>query len=71
VISKATNKNPCDQARAFDQHRTPTRFQALAVTGNFGADLSLMTGTISALGVNPLSRCVMVTNQRRPSLLPP
>jgi hypothetical protein len=27
------------------------RFQALAVTGSFGAEMSLMTGEISGLGV--------------------
>ena len=45
----AANKDPCDVAGAFNQHRTATLFSWLPIIGSFGAERSSMTGTISGL----------------------
>ncbi len=46
------NNDPCDVAGPFDWHRTATPSSQLAVTGSFGAELWLMSGKISGLGVD-------------------
>jgi hypothetical protein len=46
-----------DLVPMLDQHRTPTPISRLAVTGNFGNDLSLITGKFAGSAVK--IRCVL------------